>query len=160
MASSSYIMKRGSVYYARFLVPKCQHNAVGKKEIWRSLPKVTDAFSHFIADLTCPIVLDLNGDGVKYQSLASSKAFFDIDGDKFAEHVEWLDKNDGFLVRDLNANGKIDAVKEMFGEDGGTTAYAKLAALDSNKDSKITSADTAWSTLRIWQDANRPSAAA
>ncbi len=69
--------------------------------------------------------------------------------------VEWLDKNDGWLARDINNNGKIDNATELFGETGGTSAYAKLAALDSNKDGKLTSVDTAYSTLRIWQDSNQ-----
>lgn len=101
-----------------------------------------------------PIVLDLNGDGIHYTSLANSDVYFDGDGDEFAERTEWLDGNDGFLVRDLNSNGKIDNITEMFGDDNGTSAYAKLAALDSNSDGKISSSDTAFSTLRVWQDAN------
>ncbi|MES2985250.1 MAG: hypothetical protein V4735_08700 [Pseudomonadota bacterium] len=56
--------------------------------------------------------------------------FFDIDGDKFAEHVEWLDANDGWLARDVNKNGVIDNATELFGETGGRSAYGKLAALD------------------------------
>jgi hypothetical protein len=52
-----------------------------------------------------PIALDLNGDGIRYTAMDSNHTFFDIDSDKFAEHVEWLDRNDRFLVRDLNANG-------------------------------------------------------
>ncbi|MES2985248.1 MAG: calcium-binding protein [Pseudomonadota bacterium] len=102
-----------------------------------------------------PIAFDLNGDGIKYQSIANSKVFFDIDGDKFAEHVEWLDAADGWLARDVNKNGVIDNATELFGETGGSSAYGKLAALDSNKDGKLTSADTAWKTLRIWQDVNQ-----
>ncbi len=100
------------------------------------------------------IALDLNGDGIRYTALDGNHTFFDIDGDKFAEHVEWLNKNDGFLVRDLNGNGKIDSVKEMFGDNGGTSAYAKLAKLDSNHDGKIDAHDSGFAALRIWRDAN------
>lgn len=78
-----------------------------------------------------------------------------IDGGKFAERVEWLDKSDGWLARDVNGNGKIDSATELFGQTGGTAAYYKLAALDSNKDGKLTSADTQWSTLRMWRDADQ-----
>ncbi len=84
----------------------------------------------------CPIVLDLNGDGIKYKSFSTGgyNVHFDIDSDGFAEGMEWLDANDGFLVRDLNGNGRIDNGNEMFGEGGGTTAYYKLAQMDSNHD--------------------------
>jgi len=40
----------------------------------------------------------------------------------------------------------------MFGDDSGTTAYAKLALFDTNQDNKIDSADTGFATLKIWQD--------
>ncbi len=64
--------------------------------------------------------------------------------------------DDGFLVRDINGNGQIDSVAEMFGDNGGTTAYAKLDALDTSSPSGnvLNSSDAAWSTLRVWQDAN------
>jgi hypothetical protein len=61
-------------------------------------------------------------------------------------------------VRDTNANGVIDSQAEMFGDNGGTTAYAKLALLNTNNTgasaNAITSADTAWNTLKVWQDVN------
>jgi Ca2+-binding RTX toxin-like protein len=104
--------------------------------------------------MSTPIALDLDGDGIERIAQGSNDVFFDIDGDQFAEHVEWVKGDDGFLVRDLNGNGQIDSVAEMFGDNGGTTAYDKLAALDSNSSGTLTSADTAWSTLRVWQDAN------
>lgn len=113
-----------------------------------------DVGSLFNQGLNSPVVLDLNGDGIHYTSLADSHVFFDIENDHFAEHVEWLDGTDGLLVRDLNADGQINSVGEMFGNDGGTSAYAKLAALDSNADGKLSSADAAWSTLKLWVDAN------
>ncbi len=110
--------------------------------------------------LASPIVLDLNGDGIKYipydglslDGLTTRHNHFDIDNDGFAEGIEWINKNDGFLVRDLNGNGAIDNQKEMFGDDSGTTAYAKLALFDTNNDGKIDSADTSFTTLKIWQD--------
>jgi len=104
----------------------------------------------------CPIVLDLNGDGIKYKSWTSIgyNVHFDIDNDGFAEGMEWLDANDGFLVRDLNGNGKIDNGAELFGEDGGTTAYYKLAQYDTNHDNKVDANDSGFSGLRIWQDLN------
>lgn len=105
--------------------------------------------------IASPIVLDLDGDGLELVSLANSKTYFDIDNDLFAERTGWVKGDDGFLVRDLNGNGKIDNQGEMFGDNGGTSAYAKLAALDSNNDKKITSADAAFTSLRIWQDKNQ-----
>lgn len=101
-----------------------------------------------------PIVFDLDGDGLEYRTLAGNHVYFDIDNDNFAERIEWLDGDDGFLVRDLNGDGQINSVVEMFGDDGGTTAYQKLGLLDGNGSGTLTSADSAWSSLRLWQDAN------
>ena len=107
-----------------------------------------------------PIVLDLNNNGIEYiKNDSLSSVFFDIDADGFAEKTEWIKPTDGFLVRDTNGNGRIDSQAEMFGDNGGTSAYAKLALLNSNNTgasaNAITSADTAaWNTLRVWQDTN------
>ena len=115
------------------------------------------AGNQFETGMESPIALDLDGDGqIEYVARANSDVFFDIDNDHFAEHVEWLKGDDGFLVRDTNGNGQIDSVAEMFGGNGGTTAWAKLDALDTNAPAGnvLDAADAAWSTLRVWRDAN------
>jgi hypothetical protein len=104
-----------------------------------------------------PICVDLDNDQLEFlPNTATSGVFFDIDADGFAEKTEWLAPDDGFLVRDLNGSGTIDSQAEMFGDNGGTSAYAKLAALNTNNTgasaNAITSADAVWSTLRVWQD--------
>ena len=65
------------------------------------------------------------------------------------------------LVWDKNANGTIDSGAELFGNNtvlpDGTRApdgFAALAALNTNHDGKIDSADTAFAQLRLWQDRN------
>ncbi len=60
---------------------------------------------------------------------------------------------DGFLARDLNANGLIDNGGELFGTPT-LNGFEALKALDSNADGNITAADAAFSSLRIWKDAN------
>ncbi len=63
---------------------------------------------------------------------------------------EW---DTGFLVRDLNADGVINDVSEMFGSPS-VDGFAKLATLDSNHNLKIDANDSAWSTLQVWIDSN------
>jgi hypothetical protein len=104
--------------------------------------------------LGTPICVDLDNDQLEYlPNTATSGVFFDIDADGFAEKTEWLAPDDGFLVRDLNGSGTIDSQAEMFGDNGGTSAYAKLAALNTNNTgasaNAITSADAVWSTLKL-----------
>ncbi|MDX2288903.1 MAG: calcium-binding protein [Hyphomicrobiaceae bacterium] len=100
---------------------------------------------------TDPLVLDLDGDGLELIRSDASRAYFDIDGDNFAERTAWVKGDDGLLARDLNANGRIDGISELFG-DATTPGFTALATLDSNADGKISAADAAFSTLRVWRD--------
>ncbi|GHF70019.1 calcium-binding protein [Seohaeicola zhoushanensis] len=106
-------------------------------------------------DIVSPLVLDLDGDGVELTtfSAATTTTFFDIDGDGFAEQTAWVSSDDGFLVRDVNENGSIDDVTELFGSPT-VDGFAKLALLDSNGDLIINQYDDAWDELLIWQDVN------
>ena len=101
-----------------------------------------------------PLVFDLNGDGVKTTALTDSKAFFDIDGDGFAERTEWTSGGDGMLVIDANENGTIDDVSELFGDDTAANGIAKLKTYDLNNDNRIDANDSIFSQLKIWQDGN------
>ena len=94
-----------------------------------------------------PLVVDLNGDGVKLTALRDSTANFDFGGDGFRERTGWVSPQDGLLVRDLNGNGLIESVQELFGTQT-QDAYTVLRGLDGNGDNKITAADQVWSTLR------------
>jgi hypothetical protein len=105
------------------------------------------------ADGADPLVLDLDGDGLETIALEDSAAYFDGDGDLFAERTGWLGGDDGFLVWDKNSNGRVDDGSELFGSatQGG---FAALSAYDSNGDGKISAADAMWNALRVWQDKN------
>ncbi|MEP7007768.1 MAG: calcium-binding protein [Sphingomonas bacterium] len=98
-----------------------------------------------------PLVLDLNGDGYNLTSEGASKAYFEFDGDGFAEHTGWLRATDGFLVRDANGNGSIDNVTEMFGNQT-SPGFAVLGTYDSNGDGKIDASDSVFASLQVWQD--------
>jgi RTX calcium-binding nonapeptide repeat (4 copies) len=104
-------------------------------------------------DFKDPLVLDLNGDGVTLTGVRGSNAFFDFNGDGFATRTGWVAPTDGLLAIDKNGNGKIDDITELFGT-ATQNGFEVLSALDSNHDGKIDAADTAWSTLRLWVDAN------
>ena len=121
---------------------------------------VADALSQFgTAEVqSSPLVIDLSSGhtGITLTTFdaATTSTFFDIDGTGFASQTAWTSgSTTGFLVDDLNANGKIDSVSEMFGSST-VDGFAQLATLDSNHDLKIDSNDTAWSSLQVWIDAN------
>lgn len=112
-----------------------------------------------------PLIIDLNGDRNVITARDTVAAYFDIDNDGFSERVSWARAGDGFLVRDLDGNGLIETGSEMFGtgtvdssaaqlQPFGEDGFAELALLDSNLDGAITAADTLFSQLRVWIDAN------
>jgi len=107
-----------------------------------------------------PLILDLDGDGVETTALrngtALSNVHFDLDGDGFAERSGWVGKDDALLVRDLDGNGSIDGLSEVFGaSDPSSNGFITLKALDSNGDNKITAADAGFASLRLWIDADQ-----
>lgn len=100
-----------------------------------------------------PLVLDLDGDGVELISRESREVYFDINDDGLADRVGWVGADDGMLARDLNNDGRISRIGELFGTslvDG----FTVLAEYDSNNDGVINASDAVWSTLRIWRDAD------
>jgi Ca2+-binding RTX toxin-like protein len=99
-----------------------------------------------------PLVLDLNGDGIKLFPYTRG-VYFDIDNDGFMEKVGWASPEDGHLARDLNGNGVIDNITELFGDDL-ISAYFKLSLMDSNHDKIIDERDEDFEELLVWQDKN------
>lgn len=100
-----------------------------------------------------PLVLDLDGGGIALRSAAESDAYFDLDGDGFAERVGWFGSGEGILVHDLDADGAVDGVGELFGS-ATADGFDALERLDSNHDGKIDASDNAFTSLKVWRDAN------
>lgn len=115
-----------------------------------------------------PLVVDLNRDGFVFGAPGAG-VMFDLRADGTKDHMQWVrvQGDEGFLVLDLNSNGKVDDGSELFGE--GTTllltgekagnGYIALAQYDmpefgGNDDGKISSADAIWPKLKIWLDLN------
>jgi len=123
-------------------------------------------FNLFPAD---PLLLDLNGDGVKLTDSGTSPVLFDADNDGGSlEQTGWVSAQDGIVVHDLNGDGKINNISETLSEyyngvtgSGGVAGtkpyangFAALRSLDSNADDQFTAKDAAWNNLRVWVDAN------
>jgi uncharacterized repeat protein (TIGR01451 family) len=101
-----------------------------------------------------PIAIDLNGDGVHTIARSASTATFDLLGNGTAIQSGWLSAEDGFLAVDLDGNGKIDGINELFGGSDKGAGFAKLASYDSNGDGVVDAHDAAFAALRVWRDAN------
>jgi Ca2+-binding RTX toxin-like protein len=101
-----------------------------------------------------PLVLDLDGDGYELTTEVNSRAYFEFDADGFGERAGWVRGEDGLLALDANANGQIDNVTELFGNQS-VSGFAMLAAHDLNADGVIDASDAVFSQLRVWRDADQ-----
>jgi T1SS-143 domain-containing protein len=102
----------------------------------------------------CPLVFDMDRDGIELVSKAHSNILFDIDEDGVADRTAWVAADDAMLVLDKNLDGVINDHSEMFGNDeiGG---YEVLGTYDGNGDGVIDANDEIWGKLQIWQDLNQ-----
>jgi len=103
-----------------------------------------------------PIVLDLNGDGVTLVD-RSAGARFDITGDGKANATGWMGADDGLLVMDVNGDGVINGMSEVFSDafgDGYANSMRALTSLDSNADGVIDARDDRYDDILVWKDSN------
>jgi Ca2+-binding RTX toxin-like protein/subtilisin-like proprotein convertase family protein len=115
---------------------------------------IVDSFSLCFFD---PLALDLDGDGIELKNYADANVLFNMDGDSYREQTGWVDGDDGFLVFDKNGDGIINGVSEIFSEyfvAGAVNGLEALATFDSNHDGAFNSSDTAYTEVRVWQDAD------
>jgi hypothetical protein len=107
--------------------------------------KVYNAFQN-ANEIVSPLILDLNGDGVKTLSIDYGVKF-DHDNNGLAQATGWVDTQDGLLVFDQNNNGLIDNGSELFGNHTLNTTgtiittsdngFIALQSFDTNKDGKV-----------------------
>jgi VCBS repeat-containing protein len=105
------------------------------------------------ANVSSPLVIDLNGDGVRTTAMANAHSRFDLLNNGSAIRSGWISAQDAFLAVDSNGNGRIDDRSELFGGNIGE-GYAKLASFDSNRDGVVDAKDARFSELKVWQDVN------
>ena len=110
--------------------------------------------------LATPIMLDLNGDGIRTLAAAQG-VLFDLAGTGHASRWGWAAGGDGLLVRDRNHDGLINDGTELYGQatlkGDGTRAgngYAAMALDDTNHDGHLNATDAHWKELQVWVDAN------
>lgn len=99
-----------------------------------------------------PLVINLDGDAYNADITNDQRVYFDIDGDGIGEAISWVAADDGFVVRDLNGNGYIDDITEMFGNDQ-VDGFTALSALDADSNGVVEGAELAG--LQLWQDINQ-----
>jgi hypothetical protein len=111
-----------------------------------SAKAITDKGASFIH-------VDTDTDGLNTTNI-NKGIKFDVFGNGTSINTGWGNNNDGLLALDKNGNGKIDNGTELFGGAIGA-GFAKLAALDTNKDGIIDAKDSDFPKLQIWTDLNQ-----
>jgi hypothetical protein len=108
-----------------------------------------------------PIVLDLNGDGIRTTSW-SDGVKFDLLANGQAIQTAWVNPEDGLLVRDRNGDGVVNDGRELFGSASllangavASDGFAALNEMDTNQDGWINQDDETFGQLRIWIDTNQ-----
>ncbi len=98
-----------------------------------------------------PVLLDLSGNELSIDTLATSKTFLDMDGDGYQRRTAWAGAGTGVL--DADGDGKISRSSEFAFTEWDASADSDLEALrrvfDTNHNDKLDSGDARWGEFRI-----------
>lgn len=100
-----------------------------------------------------PLAVDLDNDGIELTQLGAQSTYFDLRDNGQAVLTGWVSPDDGLLAIDVNENGRIDDITELFGTEA-TDGFTVLKGQDSNNDGIINALDGNFNKLLVWQDKN------
>ncbi|HLB16646.1 MAG TPA: cadherin-like domain-containing protein [Burkholderiales bacterium] len=106
-------------------------------------------------DGCCPVMVDLDADGVELVDVDDSRLLRDLDGDGWMERLGWAAEDDALLAYDADDDGFITRAEEISFvayTPGARTDLEGLAAFDTDGDGKLTAADAEWERFHLWQD--------
>ena len=96
-----------------------------------------------------PLVINFDG---KAADLTATRFSFDLDADGVAESLPTLARGSGFLVFDVDRDGRIQDGRELLGATGAHAGdgFADLARHDADHNGWIDEADPAYAALGVW----------
>ncbi|MDG2076210.1 MAG: Calx-beta domain-containing protein [Arenicellales bacterium] len=101
-----------------------------------------------------PIVLDLDGNGVELVG-RDAGARFDVTGDGTTDATGWMGSGEGLLALDVDGDGVINGMSEVFSDafdSGYSDSLTALKSLDSNADGVIDASDERFDEIVVWRD--------
>lgn len=105
-----------------------------------------------------PIILDLDGNGIDFLTLAESKVYFDVNNDGVNDNVSWPTKGNAVLFADWNSSGIVDSRTEFMFSLYSIKKHASdlegLKLFDYEDDNDIDSKDVIYEKLFVWDDRN------
>ena len=100
-----------------------------------------------------PVVLDLDGNGIKIAGLDRSTVYMDTTGDGLLERTAWADAGDGVLFVDPDGHNTIVEKRQYIFTEWDPTATSDLEALasifDSNSDGVLSAADDDFADFKL-----------
>ncbi|WP_080761354.1 DUF4214 domain-containing protein [Rhizobium rhizogenes] len=100
-----------------------------------------------------PVLLDLSGNGLNVNTLASSSQFVNVNGDGYQHRTAWAGNGTGVLVFDGDGDGKISSSKEFEFTQWDSTATGDLEAIkdvfDTNGNGQLDAGDAQWSKFKV-----------
>lgn len=104
-----------------------------------------------------PVVLDLNGQGIRITDLRDSHAAFDADNNGVPNRIAWTTPDEGLLAFDANGSGTVDQTSELALRQwtpGAQTDLQGLRAFDTNHDGALDAGDQDFGRFDVWRDSN------
>ncbi|MBL0875187.1 hypothetical protein HLB02_17565 [Serratia nevei] len=105
--------------------------------------------------LISPLVIDLDGRGIKTTSIFDHSVEFDLLGVGFPVTSAWIEPNSGFLVLSKNRDETVTDINDLFGGKGRMDGFYKLAEFDTLKRGFIDKDNEIYADLRVWVDKNK-----
>jgi hypothetical protein len=100
-----------------------------------------------------PVLLDLDGNGVRVSEFGDSTIYANIGNDGFKRRTAWAGAGDGVLFVDADGNGRLSGRREVVFTDWDPSADTDMQALrqvfDTNGNGLLDAGDAQWAQFRV-----------